>query len=144
MGHAETAGQAFQGALVHARDPGLVASLVPLTVADLPPEEVIGFRVEGNPAMAMRVVWVSADRCTAVLIEKVGPCRVVGKHMTEVFYIIEGGWTARRPDGTEYEVRAGDFACYAEGQAEEATVAEGFLKCSMYHASHPLPFEVTP
>lgn len=144
MKTAMAAQRAFQGTLIHAQDADLCAKLVPMTAADLPPEEVVGFRVEGNPEMAMRVVWVSEDRCTAVMIEKVGPCRVVGKHMTEVFYVLEGGWTARRPDGTEYEIRAGDFACYVEGQAEDTTSHEGFLKCSMYHASHPLPFEVTP
>ena len=139
-----TAQQAFQGVLIHAHAADLETGLVPMTVNDLPPENEIGFRIEGNPEMAMRVVWVSEDRCTAVMIERVGPCKVIGKHMTEVFYVVRGGWTARRPDGTEYEIKAGDFACYAEGQQEEATVQEGFLKCSLYHRSQPLPFEVTP
>jgi uncharacterized cupin superfamily protein len=140
----QTAQQAFQGVLIHAHAPDLETSLVPLSVDDLPPEEEIGFRIEGRPELAMRVVWVSEDRRTAVLIERCGPCKVIGKHFTEVFYLVKGGWTAKRPDGTEYEIKAGDFACYAEGQAEEATVRETFVKCSMYHASRPLPYEVTP
>lgn len=140
----ETAQKAFQGALIHAQAGELERDLIPVSVKDLPPPEELGFRIEGEPEMAMRVVWVSEDKCTAVLIEKCGPCRITGSHVTEVFYVLAGRWTARRPDGTEYEVKAGDFVCYHEGQAEEATVHETFIKCSMYHSSQPLPYEVTP
>jgi uncharacterized cupin superfamily protein len=140
----ESAQQIFQGVVVHAQLAELERTLVPVSVDDLPPPEVIGFRIEGRPQLAVRVLWVSEDRRTAVLIEKCGPCRIIGRHFTEVFYFLTGRCTFRRPDGTEYEVKGGDFACYAEGQAEEATVHETFIKCSMYHSSRPLPYEVTP
>ncbi len=134
----------FQGVLLHSGAGLEDFRLVPVDVSALPPEEVLGFRIEGNPELAMRTVWVSADRCTAVNIERCGPCKVIGKHVTEVFYLLEGRWTAKRPDGSEYEVKAGDFACYAEGQAEECTVHETFVKFALYHSSRPLPYEVTP
>ena len=52
----------------------------------------------------------------------------------------------RRGDeaASAYEVRAGDFACFSDGQVDDATVHETIVKCSMYHATKPLPFEVTP
>lgn len=135
--------QAFQGALIHAQAEDLDRRLVPVRIDQLPPPEEIGFRVEGEPEIALRVVWMSEDRRTAVLIEKCGPCKVVGTHFTEVFYIIRGRCTAKRPDGTTYQIKAGDFVCYAEGQSEEWIVHETLVKCSMYHASRPLPYEVT-
>jgi uncharacterized cupin superfamily protein len=137
-----SAARAFQGALVHAQDGNF--DLVPMSIDDFPPEEVMGFRIEGRPEMAARVVWVSDDRRSAVLVERMGPCKVIGHHQTEVFYLLEGRWTARRPDGTEYEVKGGDFVCFVEGQEEEVTVHETFTKCAFYHSSRPLPYEVTP
>lgn len=136
--------KAFESALIHSRTANLDRFLVPVRVEDLPPPEQIGFRVEGKPELAVRVVWVSADRRTAVLIEKCGPCKVIGTHFTEVFYILKGRCTAKRPDGTVYAIKAGDFVCFAEGQSEEWTVHETLVKCSLYHASRPLPYEVTP
>ena len=136
--------KAFQGMLIHAHDPNLERNLVPVRVQDLPPEDVLGFRIIGNPELALRVIWMSADRHTAIMIEKCGPCRIVGRHHTEAFYLIKGHWTGKRPDGTQYEVRAGDFVCFADGQVDDATVHETIVKCSLYHATRPLPFEVTP
>ena len=135
---------AFQGTIIHAHDPDLERSLVPVRVQDLPPENILGFRIIGNPALALRVIWMSADRHTAIMIERVGPCRIIGRHYTEAFYLIKGHWTGKRPDGTQYEVHAGDFACFADGQVDDATVHETIVKCSLYHATRPLPFEVTP
>jgi uncharacterized cupin superfamily protein len=134
----------FQGVLLRSGTSVDDFHLVTVDAASLPPEEVIGFRIEGNPEMAARTVWVSDDRCTAMNIEKCGPCKVIGTHFTEVFYLLAGRWTAKRPDGTEYEVKAGDFVCFAEGQAEECTVHETFVKFALYHATRPLPYEVTP
>ncbi len=135
---------AFHGTIIHANDPDLERGLVPVRVQDLPPEDILGFRIIGNPELALRVLWMSGDKRTAIMIEKCGPCRIVGRHSTEVFYLLKGRWTGKRPDGTSYEVRAGDFACFADGQVDDATVHETIVKCSMYHATHPLPFEVTP
>lgn len=140
----KSAQQAFQGAVIHARIEELERTLVPVSVDDLPPPEVAGFRIEGRPELAMRVVWVSEDRHTAVLIEKCGPCRIVGAHFTEVFYFLSGHCTFQGSDGSVLEAKGGDFVCFTEGQTGEATVHETFLKCSMYHASRPLPYEVTP
>lgn len=134
----------FQGVVVHAQAPDIERNLVPLRASDLPPEEVAGFRIIGDPELALRVVWMSDDRRTAVMIEKCGPCRIVGRHSTEVFYLLKGHWTGTGPDGTRYEARAGDFICFADGQVDDATVHETIVKCSMYHSAQPLPFEVTP
>lgn len=139
--------KAFQGVVLHSGTSVDDFDLVPIDPATLPPEEVIGIRiVEGSPELALRTVWVSEDRCTAVNIEKMGPCRLVGRHFTDVFFLLSGRWTAKPldPTGPEYELRAGSFACYAEGQREECIVHETFVKFAMYHASHPLPYEVTP
>lgn len=138
----EQAMKAFQGALIHAHAGDF--DLVPMDIDDFPPEEVVGFRIEGRPEMAARVFWMSEDKRSAVMVERLGPCKVIGRHTNDVFYLMEGRWTAKRPDGTEYEVKAGDFACYAEGQREECTVHETFTKCAFYNSSQPLPYEVTP
>jgi uncharacterized cupin superfamily protein len=135
--------RAFHGTIIHAHSPELERSLVPVPVASLPPQDVLGFRIVGDPELALRVIWTSTDRRTAILIEKCGPCRIVGRHVTEAFYLIRGRWTGRRPDGSPYEVRAGDFACFSDGHEDDATVHETIFKCSLYHATQPLPFEVT-
>lgn len=138
----EQALEAFQGTLINTKTIDDY-ELVEVDPADLPPEEVSGFRIEGSPKIEMRVVWVSEDRRSAATVERVGPCKVVGTHGNEVFYILEGGWTATRPDGSSYELKAGDFACYSEGQREEAVSNDGFLKVAFYNSSKPLPYEVT-
>lgn len=135
---------AFHRTIIHAHHADLAKSLVPVRAADLPPPEVLGFRIIGDPEMAMRVIWMSDDRRSAMMIERCGPCTIVGRHFNDVFYLLRGRWTGKRPDGTSYEARAGDFLCFSEGDLDEAVVHETFLKCSFYHSARPLPFEVTP
>jgi uncharacterized cupin superfamily protein len=137
-----TAQQAFMGVLVNTRD--LDVDLVPVDLAELPPEEETGFRIEGDPELAMRVLWVSEDRETAVGVERCTPGKIIGVHVNEAYYIVKGRITAKRPDGTEYEIKGGDFVTYGEGQAEEWTVHETYVKCFLYNASRPLPYQVTP
>jgi uncharacterized cupin superfamily protein len=142
---ASTAQATFMGALIHAHD--LDFDLVPIDLASLPPEEETGFRVEateGTPELSARVLWVSDDRRTAVGVERLTPCKVIGVHVNEAYYIVEGRITALRSDGSEYEIKAGDFVTYAEGQQDTWTVHETFLKCFFYSSSRPLPYEVTP
>jgi hypothetical protein len=87
---------------------------------------------------------MSDDRRTALMIERCGPCTIVGRHFNDVFYVVYGRWTGTRPDGSRYEARGVDFLCFTEGQPDEAVVHETFLECSPYHSARPPPFEVTP
>jgi uncharacterized cupin superfamily protein len=127
----------LQGAIIHTLNGDF--DLEPVDLDALPPAEEMGYRIEGNPEVKMKVVWASEDRRTAVCVESInGPARVVGKHYNDVFYLISGGWTGTQPDGSKYEVKAGDFAVFPEGQEDDCTVPEGFLKCAFYHSSKPL------
>lgn len=131
--------KALQGAIIGTLNGDFEMDVIDLDT--LPPEEILGFRVEGNPKMEMSVVWASEDRRTAVCVERItGRARVVGTHSNDVFYLISGGWTGTLPDGGTYEVKAGDFVVFAEGQVDDTVTPDGFLKCSYYNSSKPLGF----
>lgn len=143
----EQAMRELQGAIIGTRNRDF--DLVPVPLDALPPEEELGFRLEGDPELAMRVVWVSDDKRKAVTIERCGPgrliaCEAENASYFNLFYFIEGRTTQTRTDGTTDEWKAGDFICFTEGQYEDSTIHEAFLKCAFYSSAEPLPYEVTP
>lgn len=131
---------AFDGAIAHLSD----IDLVPIDIGDYPPEEEVGFRIEGDPEIAARVLWVSDDRRQAIGVERCGPGKIIGIHNNESHYFVQGRVTATRPDGSQYEITAGDYVAYGEGQHEEWEVHETYIKCFNMRSSKPLPFELTP
>lgn len=145
----KAAQRAFQGAIVHTRPEELERSLVPVPLHALPPPEVVGFRLEGEPELAMRVLWMSPDRCKAVTVERCGRGKLIVCYPKEasyfhLFYFMKGHCTQTRTDGTTDDWRAGDFVCFTEGQYVESVIHETFLKVACYTSTQPLPFEVMP
>jgi uncharacterized cupin superfamily protein len=143
----EQAMKVFQGAIIDTRTRDF--DLVSVDLETLPPPEVIGFRLEGDPKVEMRVLWMSDDKRKAVAIERCSPGRLIvcdppNTTYFNLFYFMEGHCTQVRTDGTTDEWSAGNVVCFTEGQYAESTIHETFLKCAYYSSSDPLPYEVTP
>jgi uncharacterized cupin superfamily protein len=97
--------------------------------------------IEGeNVDYAARFLYLSDDKRVAVGIERLGPSRLIGTHIGETLYFLQGRVTCRPPDGEPYELKAGDFAYFPPGVDDVWDIEETYVKLFVIHSDSPLPF----
>jgi uncharacterized cupin superfamily protein len=64
---------------------------------------------------AGRFLYLSDDKRVAVGIERLGPSRLVGTHIGETLYFLQGRVTCRTAWRDPYELKAGDFCFFPAG-----------------------------
>lgn len=105
------------------------------------PQGEWGVTIEGEDVdYAAKFLYLSDDRRVAVGIERLGPSRLIGTHLGETLYFLEGRVTCRPPDGERYELKAGDFAYFPPGVEDVWDIEETYVKLFVIHSDTPLPF----
>ena len=100
-----------------------------------------GVTVTGeNVEYAGRFLYLSDDKRVAVGIERLGPSRLVGTHIGETRYFLQGRVTCRPAGGEPYELKAGDFCFFPTGVDDVWEIEETYVKLFVIHAEEPLPF----
>ena len=122
--------------IVNAGDP----SALELDPWELPTGEW-GVTVTGeNVEYAGRFLYLSDDKRVAVGIERLGPSRLVGRHIGETLYFLQGRVTCRPAEGEPYELKAGDFCFFPAGADDVWEIEETYVKLFVIHSDEPLPF----
>jgi uncharacterized cupin superfamily protein len=100
-----------------------------------------GVTVTGeNVEYAGRFLYLSDDRRVAVGIERLGPSLLVGTHIGETLYFLQGRITCRPPDGEPYTLQKGDFCFFPAGAEDVWEIEETYVKLFVIHSETPLPF----
>jgi uncharacterized cupin superfamily protein len=100
-----------------------------------------GVTVTGeNVEYAGRFLYLSDDRRVAVGIERLGPSRLVGTHIGETLYFLQGRVRCLPPGGEPYELKAGDFCFFPAGVEDVWEIQETYVKLFVIHSDEPLPF----
>jgi uncharacterized cupin superfamily protein len=100
-----------------------------------------GVTVTGeNVEYAGRFLYLSDDRRVAVGIERLGPSQLVGTHIGETLYFLQGRVTCRPPGAEPYELKAGDFCFFPAGVEDVWDIEETYVKLFVIHSEEPLPF----
>ena len=122
-----------------------IASVGDLSELDLEPWELPtgewGVTVTGeNVEYAGRFLYLSDDKRVAVGIERLGPSRLVGTHIGETLYFLQGRVTCRPSVGEPYTLQAGDFCFFPAGVDDVWEIEETYVKLFVIHSETPLPF----
>ena len=89
---------------------------------------------------AGRFLYLSDDRRVAVGIERLGPSRLVGTHIGEALYFLQGRIRCQPSVGEPYELAAGDFCYFPPGIDDVWEIEETYVKLFVIHSEEPLPF----
>jgi uncharacterized cupin superfamily protein len=122
-----------------------VTSAGDLSALELEPWELPtgewGVTVTGeNVEYAGRFLYLSDDKRIAVGIERLGPSTLVGTHIGETLYFLQGRVTCRPAEGEPYELKAGDFCFFPAGADDVWEIEETYVKLFVIHSDEPLPF----
>jgi mannose-6-phosphate isomerase-like protein (cupin superfamily) len=100
-----------------------------------------GVTVTGeNVEYAGKFLYLSVDKRIAVGIERLGPSRLVGTHIGETLYFVQGSVLCH-PEGDEaYRLKAGDFCYFPPGVDDVWEIEETYVKLFVIHSPDPLPF----
>lgn len=100
-----------------------------------------GVTVEGEDVeYAAKMLYLSDDRRVAVGVERLGPSRLIGTHIGETLYFLQGRVRCTPAGGEPYELKAGDFAYFPPGVDDVWDIEETYVKLFVIHSPTPLPF----
>jgi uncharacterized cupin superfamily protein len=100
-----------------------------------------GVTVTGeNAEYAGRFLYLSDDKRVAVGIERLGPSRLVGTHIGETLYFLQGRVLCTPSGGEPYELNTGDFCYFPPGVDDVWDIVETYVKLFVIHSKEPLPF----
>lgn len=89
---------------------------------------------------AGRFLYLAPDKRVAVGIERLGPSRLVGTHIGETLYFLQGKVACFPPEGEPYRLQAGDFCYFPPGVDDVWEIEETYVKLFVIHSEEPLPF----